>query len=105
MRRSLETRPFYRQRRDDRSHAMLRFARTLNPALANVLAIALIAAAGLYTYGWVFGPDMTFYEDDWSWLRDAVFVSWSDLLLTPWAVLPASLFHDRPVESAIIKLL
>jgi hypothetical protein len=74
------------------------------PDVGNAAAITLIAACGLYIFRWVFSPESTFFNDDWHWLRRAVFSDWSTML-SIWTFLPAALFADRPVEEAGIRLL
>src|SRR6185295_2243351 len=69
----------------------------LSPQVGNLLAVTLIAAAGLYVFKWVFAPEMTFYMDDWEWLRLSIFSPWESFG-SIWLVLPNSLFHDRPIE-------
>jgi hypothetical protein len=83
----------------------MRSARNLlAPNVGNAAAIALIAVCGFYIFHWVFYPEVTFFNDDWHWLRRAVFTDWSTML-SIWTFLPAALFADRPVEEAGIRLL
>src|SRR5262245_42438169 len=71
--------------------------------IAHLLAIALIAACGLYIFRWSFWPEVTFFNDDWHWILRAVFTRWRDML-SIWTFLPAAAFGDRPVEEAGIRL-
>lgn len=76
----------------------------LAPDVSHALAAALIAASGIYVYRWVFDPGMTFFMDDWGWIKLGVFGSWRNFL-TLGTFIPAALFGDRPIEGASIKLM
>ncbi len=72
--------------------------------ISHWLAFALIAASGLYIFRWAFAPDVTFYADDWIWVQNAMTLEWHMFSIV-WTILPDAIFHDRPMEYAIFKIL
>jgi hypothetical protein len=87
-----------------RDAAIQSTADATRPEISHWLAFALIAASGLYIFRWAFAPDMTFYADDWIWVQNAMTLKWSMFRIV-WTILPDAIFHDRPMEYAIFKIL